>query len=979
MQLVFPNHGDLDFSKKLTDLTEYQLFSVPAIPVLKSKEDFDEKVEAACGIFEKAAYQHLVQHYLSKRSPYRSLLLYHGLGVGKTCSSITLAESFLLDHTMNQPPKILVVSTNTLHKSYEEQIFSLAKSLNPEEIRNQCTGDTYAKLVHGSPSSDTFVRRLQQLIRSRYLFLSYDGIVKYVATNPEVNDKVIIIDEAHKLRQSEVEKKAAKALESMLEKGQRNRLILLSATPMYDEPDEILWLLGLLLRNDHRMDEVRRLPQSVFQTTTDISPRTAQLLGSYAAEYVSYIRGRNPFTFAARVHPKDCGATVLQDSWALPIHEGIVPSRAGDLQITAPPMGGNNTNEKNVMSKQIQWLNITYPNGGHGESGLMKMFSKVGEDPFPIAYKQAFRDALSPSPHGSLSRYAAKIQTIMDTVRVSEGIVLIYSHLVWSGILPIAIALEHCGFQRFGGTSLLHRASVIPAPYKYPGTPNPRYCILSGDAKVMGSTQIDQQISRLLRDINHPNNLHGEEIKVVLITPIAGEGLSLQNVRSVHIMEPWYHMNRIEQVIGRAIRTCSHVRLPIEERNVSIWLHACTSDANDTADVHAYKIAARKLYQVKKVESLLRDHAMDCSLLFHLNFYPTSSFKFQVMMRTSQGTLMPYAFGDDELDKPSCGPVVKKGSDVTMRDDAYASFIPTVVRRLERHIRGLLPQRLYFSHKELLEVAKVPEEVLLQSLQQLLYPNQWMKGFDFYEHRLGYVFVPYQKAPVVTEIALPLVKDKVESACSVDVLLRIPTQNEFAATVMAYQTLDSSCWKAIAEEIVSTPALHAHPVVQLLVKQGMFILKHEVLRWKGPDAIIGYVDIFQPEKFVGWLYDEDDWRYASQQEAKQILEKRKAWEVDQDTSVYGMMEPTRFSKDTTKPLQHVLKLMVLEKGDTKRRGVACTSKPKQFLEDMLQTLGQQQSRKNETKDQLCLVIAFELLRINRLKLNPVWKPLSKHI
>ena len=53
-------------------------------------------------------------------------------------------------------------------------------------------------------------------------------------------------------------------------------------------------------------------------------------------------------------------------------------------------------------------------------------------------------------------------------------------------------------------------------------------------------------------------NKDGEKIKVILITKAAAEGLDFKNVRQIHIIDPWYNMNRIEQIIGRGVRTCSH-------------------------------------------------------------------------------------------------------------------------------------------------------------------------------------------------------------------------------------------------------------------------------------------------------------------------------------------------------------------------------------------------------------------------------------
>ena len=46
--------------------------------------------------WEYTSFQKFVRDYLSESSPYRGLLLYHGLGSGKTCTSITVAENLKL-------------------------------------------------------------------------------------------------------------------------------------------------------------------------------------------------------------------------------------------------------------------------------------------------------------------------------------------------------------------------------------------------------------------------------------------------------------------------------------------------------------------------------------------------------------------------------------------------------------------------------------------------------------------------------------------------------------------------------------------------------------------------------------------------------------------------------------------------------------------------------------------------------------------
>ena len=69
------------------------------------------------------------------------------------------------------------------------------------------------------------------------------------------------------------------------------------------------------------------------------------------------------------------------------------------------------------------------------------------------------------------------------------------------------------------------------------------------------------------------NNNHGEVIQVFMITSSGAEGISLRNTRMVHIVEPYWHPVRIEQVIGRARRICSHNTLPEEEQNVTVFMY----------------------------------------------------------------------------------------------------------------------------------------------------------------------------------------------------------------------------------------------------------------------------------------------------------------------------------------------------------------------------------------------------------------------
>jgi hypothetical protein len=84
--------------------------------------------------------------------------------------------------------------------------------------------------------------------------------------------------------------------------------------------------------------------------------------------------------------------------------------------------------------------------------------------------------------------------------------------------------------------------------------------------------QIPESIGNALRAKHHNNNM-GEVIKVLMITSSGSEGINLKNTRYVHIMEPYWHPVRTEQVIGRARRICSHKDLPKALQTVEVFVY----------------------------------------------------------------------------------------------------------------------------------------------------------------------------------------------------------------------------------------------------------------------------------------------------------------------------------------------------------------------------------------------------------------------
>ena len=130
------------------------------------------------------------------------------------------------------------------------------------------------------------------------------------------------------------------------------------------------------------------------------------------------------------------------------------------------------------------------------------------------------------------------------------------------------------------------------------------------------------------------NNMDGSLLKIVLGTKAAGEGLNIYHVREVHVMEPWFHLNRLEQIIGRGIRNCSHTNLPAEQRNVSVFLYTVTEPPSEdrpvreTLDMKLYRVAEEKIGKIGKV--MEESASIDCHLNQEGNIFLDSRWKYQL-------------------------------------------------------------------------------------------------------------------------------------------------------------------------------------------------------------------------------------------------------------------------------------------------------------------------------------------------------------
>jgi hypothetical protein len=190
-------------------------------------------------------------------------------------------------------------------------------------------------------------------------------------------------------------------------------------------------------------------------------------------------------------------------------------------------------------------------------------------------------DFLTPE---ALETYSPKFLHMLENIQDADhqGLHLVYSQFrTAEGIGIFSLVLEKNGFARFRIKKNHLNIWEIDIPEVDEGKPT--YALYTGtetsEEKEMlrhiynGEwNQIPESIGSVLKTKYRNNNM-GEVIKVFMITSSGSEGINLRNTRYVHIMEPYWHPVRSEQVIGRARRICSHKDLPKALQTVEVFVY----------------------------------------------------------------------------------------------------------------------------------------------------------------------------------------------------------------------------------------------------------------------------------------------------------------------------------------------------------------------------------------------------------------------
>jgi superfamily II DNA or RNA helicase len=655
--------------------------------------------ENVCNISEKKElnkYQTFFGNFIGANSQFNEILVYHGLGTGKTASTI---HAINIMYNISPDFNVIVLLKAALRQSWLDEM---------------------TKWIHRD-KNETNKKVTELKILSHIHFVNYDSFkadVDFMEIIKKLDMRrknMFVIEEAHNFIRNvysninSSEGKKAQTIYDYIIREKKDRrdtkIVLLTGTPIINEPFELALMFNMLRPGIFPSSEMKF--EEIFITKSAypiLNPNSKNLFQRRILGLVSYYDAATPDKYAKKeLHMINLAMSQYQMgiygvfeqfeeaisqknkfrkfkiklyrtytrqacNFVFPyVNEtvsGEVRPRPNKFKISDKVVEsyekGRFEKPKNnidlnayldTLKKFIEGTRAHFQsimkedeNKNHtifDDLEAFKKFTINNSDPKKMWFKKFLKETKSKSK--LLQEFydcGPKIICILFMSHLSQGPVLIYSNYVMmEGIEIIKIYLEMIGIKHYKNAN-----------------------DFKGYGEFHGLISREDRI-KFQAEFNRKENMHGKIIKYFLLSPSGAEGLNLLHIRQIHILEPYWTEVRIMQVIGRGVRQCSHANLPPEERLVDIFRYKVVKSKKmfeeNKSTENLIKVTADEIVEdnAKNKDNLnesflsaMKEAAIDCNLFKNHNMINRTYQCFQFNEKTYLSNVSAPAFKFDIQD-----------------------------------------------------------------------------------------------------------------------------------------------------------------------------------------------------------------------------------------------------------------------------------------------------------------------------------------
>lgn len=528
---------------------------------LVSRKDIYKKFKSLKDYKGKLLKQQVfLADYITKEySSIDKMLLFHGIGTGKTCTSITIAESIM---NKDKDMKALVILPARLKTNFIDELISencgMNRYISSEDFKK------YIDFKTSKKDKDGIRKKFMEKISEKYQILSYESLRISLLKSTNIketidritNNRIIIIDEVHNLITSRInsyvieniliENKISKNTKMIngiimrlmtLLANKSSKFFLLTATPVFDNYGQFIEMV-LNLCPDIKETDLNR-------NVDDLSFLVEKLRGK-----VSFYKLKD-----TSAYPK-----TIVDNIEIPL------SKTQDKMIVGEkPTENENSPLFCITERQISIS----------------------------AYSLKKKDEV----FANLKEYAPKLKKLFDLLKL-DGKHVVYSNFIQYCLYLIAVYLKNNGWNNFIEDGIKNYKTFV----------------------IWDASLDDVNKQSVKNVLNSVSNMDGKDIRLVLGSPSIKEGISFLHIQHLHQIDPVWNSSAKTQVEGRCIRYKSHDDIPLNhpklKREVVIHNYISVPRKNGLVETTCdtkiyYEIIKKKAKIISIIEGLLKKVSID--------------------------------------------------------------------------------------------------------------------------------------------------------------------------------------------------------------------------------------------------------------------------------------------------------------------------------------------------------------------------------
>lgn len=592
-------------------------------------------------------YQAFLGQYMNFESPYKDILIYHGLGSGKTASAINIYNA-LYNYTPGW--NVFILLKASLRDNW---VGELDRWLQEDEQKHRM--DNVIFIHYDSPYADKnfldAIKKVDNSKKSMYIIEEVHNFIRNVYGNIS----------------SSGGKRAQVIYDYIIQDKRDNydtRVVLLSGTPAVNKPFEFGLLFNLLRpgifpKSENKFNHMF-VTDAAYETLNDMNKNLFQrrIMGLvsyyiggtsnlFASKTINYINvpmsnyHQEVYTYYEEIEAKIERESFLRGGEASQIYKSYTRQACN---FVFPTLSQRVTGEQRprpnkfkISDLEVQQLaeGVVLKKGKEGESTLNVSQYDAAIKNYLTQFTLHLTEADNKdtqSGHNILNDYETylteyhgnynefyesttkksnlfkamtkssnKFMNIIFNILKSRGKVMVFSNFVMmEGLEIFKIYLKFFGFYNFMKGFKVREGKI-------------------GYVEFHGGIKKISDRYKGVNAYNEKNNNDGSTIKIILLSPAAAEGISLTNVLQVNLVEPYWNEVRLQQAIGRAIRLCSHKDMPVDQRHVEVFRYKSVRNSHSTikkptTDEIIEGLARKKDNLIQSFLSAMKEAAVDCNL-----------------------------------------------------------------------------------------------------------------------------------------------------------------------------------------------------------------------------------------------------------------------------------------------------------------------------------------------------------------------------